>query len=148
MTCKDCIHYDMCGGFIPSDLDKDVFDYCRKGRTDEIPDIEERCNSFKDKSRYIELPCKVGDTVYKIGTYPWPSECGECEHFMPGGFGDPCECLKTDDGKKAPECRTIVEYKAELRDILNAIGWEDFGKTVFLTKEEAEAKLKERTDNG
>ena len=67
MTCKDCIHYDVCSGFTPTDLDRDIFDYCREGRTDEIPDIEERCNGFKPKSRFIELPCAVGDTVYVIG---------------------------------------------------------------------------------
>jgi len=31
MTCKDCIHYEACGGFTPSDLDQDVFDYCSYG---------------------------------------------------------------------------------------------------------------------
>lgn len=29
-------------------------------------DMENRCSSFKDKSKIIELPCKVGDKVYKI----------------------------------------------------------------------------------
>ena len=55
MTCKDCIHYDACGGFIPSDLDRDVFDYCKKGKTEEIPDIDERCNSFKNKADFAEV---------------------------------------------------------------------------------------------
>lgn len=50
MTCKDCIHYDACGGFIPSDLDSDVFDYCSKGIADEIPDIDERCSNFESKA--------------------------------------------------------------------------------------------------
>ena len=47
-TCKKCLHNGVCGGFVPTDLDRDVFDYCREGRTDEIPDIEERCDSFQD----------------------------------------------------------------------------------------------------
>lgn len=51
-TCKDCLHYDACGGFTPTDLDADVFDYCRKGNIDEIPDIDERCGSFKNKADY------------------------------------------------------------------------------------------------
>lgn len=45
MTCKDCIHNEMCYGT----------------HTDDSP----TCCDFKDKSRYIELPCKVGDTVYQ-----------------------------------------------------------------------------------
>jgi len=45
-TCKECFHYNACGGFLPSDLDKDVWDLCAKGKSDEIPDIEERCSEF------------------------------------------------------------------------------------------------------
>lgn len=41
-TCKDCIHYDICLGAFG----------------DWLPKI---CDSFKDKSRFIELPCSVGD---------------------------------------------------------------------------------------
>ena len=44
-TCKDCIYNEMCFGT----------------HTDDSP----TCCDFKDKSRYIELPCKVGDTVYQ-----------------------------------------------------------------------------------
>ena len=43
MTCKDCIYYDVCDDYILT--------FCR---------------GFKDKSRFIELPCKVGDTVYVL----------------------------------------------------------------------------------
>ena len=56
MTCKDCIHFVVCGGFTPSDLDRDVFDYCREGRSEEIPNIEERCSDAKPKSRFVEVP--------------------------------------------------------------------------------------------
>jgi hypothetical protein len=55
MTCKDCIHYEACSGFIPTDLDQDVFDYCQKGIADEIPDIEERCSCFTDKADVVEV---------------------------------------------------------------------------------------------
>ena len=59
MTCNDCIHNDVC----------EVI----KGRPHRVGInalrvSEKRCpyHSFKDKSRFIELPCKVGDTVYAI----------------------------------------------------------------------------------
>ena len=129
MTCKDCIHYDMCGGFIPSDLDKEVFDYCREGRTDEIPDIEKRCNSFKDKTMYIELPCRAGDLIY-----------------------DAYDAIKNGGGKirelKPPEIKINIDRRNRPWIIISGyyFALEDFGKTVFLTREEAEAKLKERTD--
>lgn len=40
MTCKDCIHNEVCCGT----------------HTDDSP----TCCDFKDKSRFIELPCNVG----------------------------------------------------------------------------------------
>lgn len=45
MTCEDCIHFEVC---------------CYVDRFLPI------CDSFKDKSKFIELPCSVGDTVYTI----------------------------------------------------------------------------------
>ena len=44
-TCKDCIHFEVC-------CYVDVF----------LP----ACDSFKDKSKIIELPCAIGDNVYMI----------------------------------------------------------------------------------
>ena len=52
-NCKDCIHYDVCGGYTLTDLDYDVFDYAKKGIPDEIPDIEERCAGFKNKADVV-----------------------------------------------------------------------------------------------
>lgn len=46
MTCKDCLHNEMCYGT----------------HTDDSP----ICCDYMDKSRYVELPCKVGDTVYCV----------------------------------------------------------------------------------
>ena len=45
MTCEDCIHYDICLGAFGVLV----------GRV---------CDSFKDKSKFIELFCSVGDTVF------------------------------------------------------------------------------------
>lgn len=47
MTCKDCVHFDICIAHIDNSE-------------------ANRCLSFKDKSRFIELPCKVGDKVYFV----------------------------------------------------------------------------------
>lgn len=49
-TCKDCIHYDVCS--LVLQYGKFAIDVCNKG--------------FKDKARYIELPCAVGDDVWWI----------------------------------------------------------------------------------
>ena len=45
-TCKDCLHGDVCFTVLNSML----------------------CQHFKDRSRFVELPCKVGDRVYAAFT--------------------------------------------------------------------------------
>ena len=49
MTCKDCIHYDVC------DWNTEIM---------QITKNPDNCEDYKDKSLVVELPCKVGDTVY------------------------------------------------------------------------------------
>lgn len=54
MTCKDCIHYDIChNNFKNIDLNEEMTD-------------EHCCVYFKDKSRFVELPCKAGDDFFII----------------------------------------------------------------------------------
>ena len=72
-ACTDCIHCDVCAKYNKVYERELSHRYCTE------------CKDFKDKSRYIELPCAVGDTVYRI--YRWTNEKpivgGEyriCEH--------------------------------------------------------------------
>lgn len=46
-SCKDCLHVDVC---------KNIYIF------GDMP----ICEHFKDRNRFVELPCKVGDTVYYI----------------------------------------------------------------------------------
>lgn len=49
MTCNDCLHVKI----------------CQKARImDPTHNYAIECNDFKDRSRFVELPCKIGDTVY------------------------------------------------------------------------------------
>ena len=48
MTCQDCINNDT----------------CLLGKVNCRDDIEDCCDMFKNRSLFVELPCKVGDTVY------------------------------------------------------------------------------------
>lgn len=60
MTCKDCIHYKAC-----------KFAYLDGfGEFNEEQFGSAGCDEFQDKSRFIELPCAVGDTVYVIRYAP------------------------------------------------------------------------------
>lgn len=73
----------------------------------------QRYKDLEEAGRLIELPCAVGDTVWEIVLLPMLPEDGMREHYV------------------------IWEREFRLEDV------EDTDKTVFLTKEEAEAKLKE-----
>ena len=55
MNCKDCLHYDVCESY--SKRESIATLYCA-----------EECPGFTDKSEWVHLPCKVGDTVYEITT--------------------------------------------------------------------------------
>ena len=76
----------------------------------------------------IVPPCKVGDTVYKLfPPYCHKREEDKCDHYC-DGYDTTCE-----------------EYEGvyEIYDVSFKLGMlDDFGKRVFLTKEEAEAALK------
>ena len=65
--CKDCYHYGVCGGYMPTDLDDDeVLEYCAKGLQDEVPNIEELCDEFKHYTDVVEVVrCK--DCQYWTG---------------------------------------------------------------------------------
>ena len=60
MTCKDCVHYDLCRSCSRIQLG------WHGNSVHYVENIEEICKDFKDRSRFVELPCKLGDFVYFI----------------------------------------------------------------------------------
>ena len=82
------------------------------------------CDTFEDKDLYIKLPCKIGTEVFGVST-----PCGECEYCSNSlkETLNTCRCCKK---------KEIICFGFSYDCI------EEFGKTVFLTKEEAEAALK------
>lgn len=58
MTCKDCIHYTAHKHFY---FDEEDFDEYFND-----DNVESQCPEFKDKSEWVKLPCKVGDSVYRL----------------------------------------------------------------------------------
>lgn len=89
----------------------------------------------------VVLPCKLGETVFVLWRLVDPDICSKCPDFHWGGMGDSNECGKTEDGWRSPECIEIQEWEATLELILGWIRYAVFGKTVFLTRAEAEAAL-------
>lgn len=53
MTCKDCLHYGVC--------------YTQETCNDIKQQLKDfGCDNFTDRSEWIHLSCKAGDTVYYI----------------------------------------------------------------------------------
>ncbi len=127
MTCKDCIYYSGCSGILN--------DFGMR-----LNPAREVCDRFKDRSRFVELPCHVGDTVYmlteqtqKLGhkkvTKTVIVEC--CvDNFRIGDAGYPSAALC--------DSENVWCYGVEPKM---------FGEIIFLSREEAEQFLKERGEN-
>ena len=63
MTCKDCVRCGICRC--------DVYFVINEKEMKEIQlqdcdKVEDKCEHFKNKANVIEMPCKVGDTVYVV----------------------------------------------------------------------------------
>lgn len=102
-SCKDCLHNEACDIYA-GDLNKDG---------------AEKCRCFKKRNRFVELPCKIGDTVFVVNGFKEIDEL-EVDYYVVGK--NVISVGMVDDG----------EYEVE---------------TVFLTREEAERALKERENN-
>lgn len=92
---------------------------------------------LEEQGRLIELPCRVGDTVYVNGV----RGCGEAEKYR---------VIRVDYHSTLGTGRNEFYIEALLcADPDSEITFYDkqFGKTVFRTKSEAEAKLKELRGN-
>lgn len=119
MTCKKCYHCDVC-----SEKDGTTNFY---GKEFACNDVEKRCQYFKDKSRIVELPCKIGDKVYYLSIkryIPLTHKMAEAE---------------------------VLDYNinrygicgVKIRPLNSDYIFEMSIDKIFLTKEEAEEKLKE-----
>lgn len=97
----------------------------------------------------IVLPCKVGDTVWEVHNNT--DACSDCHDYC-AGFGDAwCDRKDVDVDSRyypciaeKPVCEKqfmeIIEFVPSIDFIFNHR--KEFGKTVFLTREAAEAALR------
>lgn len=117
VDCKNCVHYEVCGCALTS---KTIY----------------KCDYFADESKVIELPCKVGDTVYSNNPIFSKILPYFVENLNVSYFGNKDELLGY----------TFEANSTNEGELLDSIDFEpkDVGKTVFLTREEAEQALKER----
>lgn len=96
---------------------KQVAEYLRK-----FKDYE----GLEEQGRLLKLPCKIGTEVYNI---TW--------------WDDVQEKVVV---KGKTYCRTVRKHKVT-KSAFDYFDIDEFGKTVFLTKSEAEEKLKELRGN-
>jgi hypothetical protein len=130
MTCKDCVHYEPCRDtyYNNEEQTRIPFGFLEKDG------VDKDCGFFKDRSKFIDLPCKVGQMVYRICPVPKGKGCSSC----PWEY---CYCY--DIGYQKDRPNTIREVK--VRDFEWVIKRKPyFGKVYFSTCEEAEQALKER----
>lgn len=112
-TCKECLHYCVC---------KAVADTGKFALDTERYDQSERCPNFTDRSRFIELPCKVGDVVWVIVD----------------GINTPLEAKV----RIVHIQNSTIALSLSVRGYFPVIKTEDnLGESIFLEKEEAEAAL-------
>ena len=136
MNCRDCLHFKAC------------YEMAAANNADEFNTMfAEKCEDFTDRSEWVHLPCAEGTKVYKVcnNTYA----CYDCEGY--DAFNDCCEYRDVDCPLIAisPVCSRhyleVVTGDADKDFILHHIN--DFGKTIFLTCEEAEKALERMKEN-
>lgn len=124
MTCKDCIHYKVCCQkrlHVVTGMDF-VYRYKHKH-------IEQVCKDYKDRSRFVGLPCKIGDIGYAF--YARKSKYN----------ANPKPIIK-----RGLITEMRFNRNMDLLATVHRVATGIIGKTVFLTPEEAEQALKERKD--
>nr|DAF80337.1 MAG TPA: hypothetical protein [Bacteriophage sp.] len=92
-----------------------------------MADLREKLKEYEDieeQGRLLKLPCKVGDTVYGIS------------------MGKIIKLAVNEISIFYMKGEKIINVKCQNDDMFRNYIETEFGKTVFLTKSEAEAKLK------
>lgn len=102
-------------------LEKDCTFKIRGDVIDKLAEYED----LEEQGRLLKLPCKVGNTVYVIS------------------MGKIISLVVEEISTFYVKNEKIINVKCQNADIFRNYIEREFGRVVFLTKEEAEAKLKE-----
>ena len=128
--CKNCIKEDVCK------VAEDFYKNSVYGM------YIESCDYYEDRNRFVELPCEFGSTVYEMVLNKDKSFSYFNTHKVVGVHLGDFPNLR---GQKRQE---YLVTHCESINYLSRIPLNKLGKTVFLTKSEAEQALKERENNG
>lgn len=111
----------------------------------EIASLLNELQSYRKKQNQgllYELPCRIGDTVYRICPKCNDAHNGTCLHCAWSGTAGPQGCDvfgMWENGQFPPEQCTILTWTVRWNNIPLIEKW--LGKRVFLSMEEAEAAL-------
>ena len=128
MNCRDCIHFKAC------------YEMARANNADEFNTMyAEKCEDFSDRSLWVKLPCKVGDSLFMLNR-----DKTKVQEMI---FEKPdirCHCKKDDEFVCCmPVC---TSYQNGICAYRFNNDFREIGKTVFLAREEAKQALVERRD--
>lgn len=107
---------------------------CQPSEARKILNLATKLKEYEDleeQGRLLKLPCKVGDKIF----LDFAGFGKDIDKFTVKDFHLDC----FEDGETTLFC----DYESNDRTFSGQIDVMEFGKTVFLTKSEAEAKLKE-----
>ena len=103
-------------------------------KPEQIAEMYDRLAELEDKiedGTLVELPCKVGDTVYFIEYFCNANGCSNDKQTIC------CGCSEMLERERKKQTYVISEKKFRLKDLSK------INKTLYITKAEAEARLKE-----
>ena len=127
-NCRTCIHHDMCVTVEIAENKEELNEYY--------------CDDYKNKHQTIELPCLIGDTVYKICPKCDDDHNGSCKHCAWAG----CSVTGCDvgvwiysDGSHNEHPLQLVPVKVYANNLCNTL--EYWNIMFFETKELAEIAM-------
>lgn len=124
VECKNCLHNGVCTLWRTAEM--------QDARSYTVGENGGECREFLDKSRLVEVPCNLGDTVWVTNRTKKSVFENKVHGIYIAGTG---KCVNT----------IRVEYTNRLGEkSYRKFTWAQFGKILFFTKEEAEAALKKK----
>lgn len=148
MTCKDCLHYDVCR----NNTETTAY-YLFSPHTGKYFDEHNGCIHFTPKSEWIHIPCKIGDVVWYIDEiWKWDMNTDQttsCKQVISGE-----RVIEAQVRSISISCNAKGEWIKKVRlcemkngktiDNQDNIEFDCFGVLVFTTKEDAEKALMKR----
>lgn len=126
MRCEECVHKELCADYVSSlaevqNADVEFISQWLDEIEGKINQTDNECEHFIDRSRFVELPVKLGEKVFYFDTAGRIYESTASQVI----YGSTGFLIDSD-----------VMFNSNL-----------IGKRFFLTREEADQALKEREDH-